>query len=90
MTRLDASQVEHEAVRPRALLEERTGNPAVSFAFPFGYHNRVVRDIVGKHFRAACTTELGQVPQRSAPLALERIEMHYFRTRYKFSLLSRE
>lgn len=88
LTRLSPDLVESEATRSRQMIEDSIGAPVTSFAYPFGQYNTEVRAIVGRHFEAACTTGLGEATPYSDPLALPRLEMHYFRSERTLELLT--
>ena len=76
---LPETQVTQELAGARAEIEERVGQTAESFAYPFGSTNAVAVRVAARHFRTACTTVLRRTT--SEPLhQLPRIDMYYIRT----------
>ena len=49
------------------------------FCYPYGIWNPAVRDVVRRHYRAACSTGAGLVEPASDPYALPRVDAHYVR-----------
>jgi peptidoglycan/xylan/chitin deacetylase (PgdA/CDA1 family) len=78
LTRLESPRLEDEIAGGKRQLEDRLGRCVELFAYPSGLYDERVRAIARRHFRAACTTDMGWASARSAPDALERIEMWDF------------
>jgi peptidoglycan/xylan/chitin deacetylase (PgdA/CDA1 family) len=78
LTRLAPRDLEAEIVGGKRVLEDRLGRAVDLFAYPSGRYNPGVRSVVRRHFRAACTTDMGWASETSPPDALERIEMWDF------------
>ena len=88
LTRVPLERAEAEVRDSKAIIEEALGHQIESFAYPYGRHNRRIRDIVSRHFACACSDELGQVKTSSDPHALERIDTYYLRNDRLMRLLS--
>ena len=77
---LDSEALEREIVGSAQEIGARIGEPAWTFAYPFGSVSDEAVSVVGRTFQAACTT----VHRRASdepPVLLPRVEMYYFRTR---------
>ena len=70
-----ATEVAREEIhRSRDLLEDWTGRPVVSFAYPHGFHDRRVRQlVVDAGFRTACAVKQARSSTADDPFALARI-----------------
>lgn len=84
---LPLARAEEEIRRSKHDLEERTGTPVETFAYPYGDTSRAVRDCAAGYFRFACGTALGMVNEHSDPIELPRIDMYYFRNSFWFKSL---
>jgi peptidoglycan/xylan/chitin deacetylase (PgdA/CDA1 family) len=63
-----------EVHRSRDLLEAWTGRPVASFAYPHGFHDRRVRElVVDAGFRSACAVKQALSSTDDDPFALARI-----------------
>jgi peptidoglycan/xylan/chitin deacetylase (PgdA/CDA1 family) len=87
LTRLPLKQVTSEICDSKSMIEDFLGHAVTSFAYPFGYHNRRLREIVRAYYPCACSARLGMAGRRSDPFALERVDMHYFRTVRLFGIM---
>jgi peptidoglycan/xylan/chitin deacetylase (PgdA/CDA1 family) len=93
MTHLDLTTVslacaEDELRRSRMAIEERLGEEASVFAYPYGSYNSAIKSIVQKHFIAACSTKLGKVELGSDPFLLKRVDTYYLSTDRMFGGLA--
>ena len=88
LTQLSAERIEAEMRDSKAIIEDALGIAADSFAYPYGRHNRQVREIAGQYFACACGTFLDTITPNSNPYALERVEMYYFRSPMLFDVLN--
>jgi peptidoglycan/xylan/chitin deacetylase (PgdA/CDA1 family) len=77
---LPITLVEEELVSSKKTIEDATDRPADTLAYPYGTYDAAVLHLARKHFRLACSTNLGFVNPKSDPFALERIEMYYFQS----------
>jgi peptidoglycan/xylan/chitin deacetylase (PgdA/CDA1 family) len=77
---LRRAEAEEEIAMSKAAIEAHVGGHVEAFAYPYGTHDPIVKAMVGRHFRVACSTALGFAGLGSDPLALERIDMYYFRS----------
>lgn len=78
LTEVDAARLETEVGGGKQALEDRLGRAVDLFAYPSGKYDERVRAVVRRHFRVACTTDMGWASETSPPDALERIEMWDF------------
>lgn len=74
---LELGRAREEILTSKRRIEEATGRPVESFAYPYGAMNPQVRRLVAEHFRAGCSTRLGYVGDNSPPEALERLDVYY-------------
>jgi len=79
LTLLDDRELEDELAGCLLEIESRIHRPVVSFAYPYGYHDRRVKHAVGRHFRYACTTVLGHNGPNTDPLSIRRIDAFYLK-----------
>jgi peptidoglycan/xylan/chitin deacetylase (PgdA/CDA1 family) len=61
-------------------IERRIGVRPKYFAYPFGYHNQVVRDCVRGLYRATVTTELSYLGGDLDSAALPRLDSYYLQS----------
>lgn len=87
LTRLDEAGIDQQMRTSREEIEQRTGCAVTTFAYPYGDWNEAVRRGASKHFRMACTTDMGFVPAGCDPLALPRVDMYYLRNAFWFERL---
>jgi peptidoglycan/xylan/chitin deacetylase (PgdA/CDA1 family) len=87
LTRLSLKRAHAEIRDSKSGIEDQLGCAVTAFAYPFGYHNRRIREIAGEHYRCACSSRLATAKRTSDPFALERVEMHYFRTEKLFHVM---
>jgi peptidoglycan/xylan/chitin deacetylase (PgdA/CDA1 family) len=76
---LSVDEAEHEIAGSKAQIEEHTRQRVDLFAYPYGRWSTVVRGIVSRHYRGACSTGAGVVEQDADPFALPRVDAHYIR-----------
>ncbi|MGH9424900.1 MAG: polysaccharide deacetylase family protein, partial [Terriglobia bacterium] len=84
---LPSDQAEEELVSSKKMIEDATGRPVDTLAYPYGAHDAAIVRLAKEHFRLACSTNLGFVNPDSDPFALERIEMYYFQSLVLFRRL---
>ena len=77
LSRSNNSDMEVEIQNSQSDFMENLGHEAATFAYPYGAFNDQVLAAVRKHFKAACTTELGKVRARSDRYSLKRIDAYY-------------
>jgi peptidoglycan/xylan/chitin deacetylase (PgdA/CDA1 family) len=75
LTTLGESELRREIAPSHDELANVTGEPVVSFAYPFGEHNRTVRRVVAQTFPLAFTTYKGVVTPNTDPMLCARIEI---------------
>ncbi len=61
----------------KSTLREQLGIESTTFAYPYGYVNRRVYDLVKTHFDVAMTTMLSDVPADCDPHLVPRIDAQY-------------
>jgi peptidoglycan/xylan/chitin deacetylase (PgdA/CDA1 family) len=88
LTKVSLDLAEDELQRSRMAIEERLGEEASVFAYPYGSYNSAIRSIVRKHFVAACSTRLGKVDSASDPFLLKRVDTYYLSTDRMFGALA--
>lgn len=84
LTRLSPGQLEEEIAGGKRCLEERLQSAVPSFAYPYGYYDKKVREVAARHFNHACTTELGHNRPGTDPLLLKRIDVYYLHKEARF------
>ncbi len=87
LTELSVDQVEYEIAGSKVQIQERTGQPVESFAYPYGSWSSAVREVVSRHYQGACATAAGVVERRADPFALPRVDAHYIRRPALFRML---
>lgn len=74
LDRIPASQALDEIVRPREILGQRLACRISSFAYPFGYYSREVRQfVVWAGYSSACAVRYDMSSTRDDPFALARL-----------------
>lgn len=73
LTDLDPEEVRGELLRSKSELEEHLGEEVGLFSYPFGCHNRVVREITSEVFDAAIANRPGRLRGDSDLYAIDRI-----------------
>jgi len=58
----------------------KTGVKPGYFAYPFGYHNEMVRQCAQSVYKASVTTELKSISEVSDTAALPRLDSYYFQS----------
>jgi peptidoglycan/xylan/chitin deacetylase (PgdA/CDA1 family) len=79
LPRLSPALQEDEVVRSKHVLEERVGREVTTFAYPYGSASPAVRTLVGRHYRAACSADLGTARPAGDRFWLPRIDAFYLR-----------
>lgn len=87
LTKLTRAEAEDEIVESKAAIEDALGSEAVTFAYPFGRHNALIREIAASNFTASCSVELGKVTLRSDFSSLKRIDAYYLAKQRLFEML---
>jgi peptidoglycan/xylan/chitin deacetylase (PgdA/CDA1 family) len=80
LRRLPSQTAERELASSKKIIEDRTGRPADTFAYPYGSYDGDVMRLARAHFQLACSTILGFVKPQSDPFALERLDMYYLQS----------
>lgn len=82
LTRVGASQAEHEIIESGKSIARALDAPCNLFAYPQGRYDTSVRAIVAAQYDAAFSTQLGLANAESDCFALERVEMYYLRANW--------
>jgi peptidoglycan/xylan/chitin deacetylase (PgdA/CDA1 family) len=77
LSRLEAGRAREEMVTSKRRIEDATGRPVESFAYPYGAVNLEVRRLVAENFAVGCSTRLGYVGADSPREALARLDVYY-------------
>jgi peptidoglycan/xylan/chitin deacetylase (PgdA/CDA1 family) len=84
---LDERAMRDEILSSKARVEDATGQPACSFAYPYGVMPEPAQILVARQFAVGCSTRLGWVNAASRAEALERLDVYYLRFSYFFEHL---
>jgi peptidoglycan/xylan/chitin deacetylase (PgdA/CDA1 family) len=79
---LSDEEIETECGAANDQIKQRIGVPPRYFAFPYGYHDKRVRDLTRKHYRACTTTELRPLGKAEDPTRLPRLDSYYLQSDY--------
>ena len=80
MRNLNKEQILEECEKADAVIEKQTGRRPRHFAYPFGFHNNQVRELMRKRYMTSVTTELKPLPVSPDPAALPRLDSYYLRS----------
>ncbi len=91
LRRVRPAQAHEELTGSKKAIEDATGRPVVTLAYPYGVSDASVRRLVEAHYALACTADLRFVRAGADRLALPRLDVHYLRRPALFArILSRE
>jgi peptidoglycan/xylan/chitin deacetylase (PgdA/CDA1 family) len=79
LTRLPPATVERELRSSRLALEAVLQHPVDLLAYPYGAHSPAVRRIASRHYRVACSTQLGFGTPLGDAHAVNRLDVYYLR-----------
>jgi peptidoglycan/xylan/chitin deacetylase (PgdA/CDA1 family) len=77
---LSDTEIDDECATADALIERHVGRRPRYFAYPFGYHDRRVRERIGSRYAAAFTTALAPLAFGDDRSRLPRLDAHYLRS----------
>lgn len=77
---LTPGQMEEECEKADNIIEKRLERRPEYFAYPFGFHNKIVRDFVRQRYQGTVTTELRQLGVNEDNAALPRIDTYYLQS----------
>lgn len=80
MRSLSVTQMEDECSRADDSIERRLGRRPEYFAYPFGYHDREVRNFARQRYRGTVTTELRRLGDAEDTAALPRLDSYYLQS----------
>lgn len=81
---LSEMEAEEELQASRTEIEDRTGKPVSSFAYPYGESTPQLRSAVMRSFQVACGTKLAYVTPESDIAELPRLDTFYLRKKFWF------
>ncbi|MBV8847422.1 MAG: polysaccharide deacetylase family protein [Bryobacterales bacterium] len=90
MATLSDADTERELRASQEAIEDRTGKPVMSFAYPYGESTPQIREAVRKRFRVACGTKLAYVSPESDPAELPRLDTFYLQEKLWFEALGKQ
>jgi len=80
MRLLTIAQMEEECERADDRIEGKIGRRPEYFAYPFGYHNRMARELARKMYKGSVTTELRKLGDAENSAALPRLDTYYLQS----------
>ena len=87
LRRVSEDQIAEECDQASAVITSRIGRRPKYFAYPFGYHNSMVRNITRDLFTGSFTTNLRMLGPREDPAALPRLDAYYLRANAAIRIL---
>ena len=84
LQKLSSDAIEYEIRASNAEIETHTGAPVQLFCYPYGQYNAAVREVVARHYRAACSTILSPMADGTDLFALPRLDVYYLRNKAIF------
>jgi len=79
LTEMSPEAAEQEIAGSKTDIEDHTGEPVGFFAYPYGQVTSALRQVVRKHYAAACSTAAGVVDDNADLFALPRVDACYLR-----------
>ncbi len=79
LSAISRERATREIVASKSVLEDRLGQPVVTFAYPYGLADRVARDTVARTYDGACSVEHSKARCTDDPHWLPRLDMFYLR-----------
>lgn len=77
---LDEAAAGAEFDEADAVIAARLGRRPRYVAYPYGYHNDLVRAVAGRRYAGCFTTKLGYLGEQPDSTALPRLDSHYLRS----------
>ena len=77
---LSIDDLSEQCQRSDEFVYQITGRYPSHFAYPFGYHNRQVRELLAKRYATAVTTELAMLDQTFDRSAIPRIDSYFLQS----------
>lgn len=79
LTQLPPAAAEAEMLESKRAIEAALGVAVEAFAYPYGARDASTRELARRHFRLACSVQLGYATPTSDVMDLERLDMYYWR-----------
>lgn len=79
---LSRQQIVDECMHCNEMINSHLGCQPAFFAYPFGYHNKHVRESLRGYYQAAVTTELRYIGEPEDPMALPRLDSYYLQRQW--------
>lgn len=79
--------LDREVKRSKDIIEQKTGLPVGTFAYPYGIVDPASYEWVSSNYQAACTTDMGEVSATDDRYRLRRIDTYYLRRAIVFRAL---
>jgi peptidoglycan/xylan/chitin deacetylase (PgdA/CDA1 family) len=79
LTLMRPTDAHEELAVSKKVIEDETGRSVETLAYPYGTHDRRVRELARRHYSLACSADLGYVDPGDDALALPRLDMYYVR-----------
>lgn len=80
LRRMSNDEIENECERSDEMICRRIGRQPAYFAYPYGYNDSRVRDVVGARYRGCVTTRLRSLSDTEDSAALPRLDAYYLRS----------
>ena len=77
---LSVDDLSEQCQRSDEFVYQITGRYPSHFAYPFGYHNRQVRELLAKRYSTAVTTELAMLDKTLDRSAIPRIDSYFLQS----------
>jgi hypothetical protein len=84
LTKLAAPDAEREVLDSRTEIEQKTGRPVTSFAYPYGTAKQDTAELVRREFTAGCGTRLDFAGPAADPAVLPRLDSFYLKSPHWF------
>lgn len=77
LTKISIKKAEQEIIASKVAIQDCLGHDVSMFAYPYGWQNPSILNMVKPYFQGACSTKLGSLSPNCDPYLLKRIDMYY-------------
>lgn len=84
---LSKSEITEECHTANSIIEQRLARRPEYFAYPYGYRNSMVCDVIRENYRAAVTTEFRSIRSVEDNAMLPRLDSYYLQTPWLYHRL---